>query len=135
MTVMGASFILYYLGLFGGVEGPLNPGRIGERLAASGISNRHLLILLISCLMIALSWNWLYNAACRLLGRRMFCTFHQGKKTNCDAQAWRNSEGVYVCGAGHLNSRVRFAAVRKGTISHFVWMMFLIFSGMVFYFS
>lgn len=97
MVVMGASFGLYYLGLFGGVSGPLQPERIGDWLAAMGFSDRRLLVLLLSFMVIAITWNWVYNAFNRLLGRR-----------------------DVIC-------------VKKGTVSHFVWAMWLTFSAIVFY--
>ena len=46
---------------------------LGDRLAAGGFSNRHLLMGLIALMGIAIVWNWLYNAICRLLGRRLTC--------------------------------------------------------------
>lgn len=93
MVVMGASFGLYYLGFFGGVEGPLQPGRIGERLAAMGFTGRHLLCLFLLLTLVAITWNWLYNAITR---------------------------------------RPTTHAIRKGTLGHFAWIMFLIFSIIVF---
>ena len=135
MIVMGVSFGLYYLGLFGGIDGPLNPSQIGERLASVGFSKRHMQILMLSCLTVAVGWNWLYNSVCRQLGRRMICNHRVDKKTTCKAPAWRNREGAYVCGAGHFQGQVRFQPLKKNTLAHFLWMMFLIFTGLVFYFS
>lgn len=131
MIVMGASFILYYLGLFGGVEGPLTPARMGERLAATGFNNRHLLILMMSCTAVALSWNWMYNGICRLFGRRMVCTCRSANGEVCGAPARHKAGGVFVCSTGHQPATVRYQAVRKGTLAHFIWMMFAVFSGIV----
>jgi len=134
MMVMGASFALYYLGLFGGVEGPLKPERIGERLAALGFSNRHLLIVLLASLVIAIIWNWLYNSFSRVLGRRMTCTFRLNTdKGLCALPVQRESSGRFVCAAGHTCKDAYFNPVKKGTVAHFIWMMFLIFSAIVFY--
>jgi hypothetical protein len=43
MIAMGICFPLYYLGLFGGVEGPLNPEQLGTSLANMGLSKVHML--------------------------------------------------------------------------------------------
>jgi hypothetical protein len=134
MIVMGASFGLYYLGLFGAVDGPLRPDRIGDRLAAVGFSNRHLLMGLIALMGIAIVWNWLYNAICRLLGRRLTCACRtEGADGFCAAPVRRVRRGHYVCAAGHTRPNARFHALKKGTVAHFFWMMFLVFSGIVFY--
>lgn len=107
MMVMGLSFVFYYLGFFGGVEGPLSPGRIGDALARLGFSGRHLLMLCLSLTAIALTWNWLYNAFRRLLHKDM-------------------------PGTGHGNPEARHRVIKKGTIGHFLWIMFLAFSIIVF---
>lgn len=96
LVIMGISFGLYYLGLFGGVEGPLQPVHIGDKLAAMGFSSRHLLCLFLLLTVVAVTWNWLYNAMGRLF------------KQNC-------------------------RVVRKGTFGHFSWIMFLVFSIIVFF--
>ncbi|MFO7652917.1 MAG: hypothetical protein R6X25_03745 [Candidatus Krumholzibacteriia bacterium] len=60
-------FVLHDLGLFGGVEGPLQPGRIGARLAAAGVGRGDLLALLGGFTLLAGTWNWLVPGASRLL--------------------------------------------------------------------
>lgn len=75
---MGISFGLYYLGLFGGVGGPLAPERIGSRLADLGFSGRHLLYFCLLLTAVAATWNWMYNAACRLLKRDTGDTVRKG---------------------------------------------------------
>ncbi|RJQ84154.1 MAG: hypothetical protein C4519_05555 [Desulfobacteraceae bacterium] len=136
MIVMGASFILYYLGLFGGVEGPMTPAYIGERLAAAGFTNRHLLILLLSCMLIAIVWNWLYNGICFLSGRRLTCACRLKEDGRlCAVAVRRDRDCGHVCSAGHRRPKVRFHPVKKGTVAHFVWMMFMVFSGIVIYLS
>lgn len=108
MVVMGISFGLYYLGFFGGVPGPLSPGHIGDVLAGMGISDRHLLILCLSLTAVALTWNWIYNALGRVLNRNR-------------------------ADAGHRIPEFQYRALRKGTIGHFIWMMFLVFSLIIVY--
>ena len=56
-VVMILCFPLYYLGLFGSVEGPLNPARIGDFLAGMGVTKTHSLVFFLSFLIIAVSWN------------------------------------------------------------------------------
>jgi hypothetical protein len=140
MVVMGASFTLYYLGFFGGVSGPLAPERIGDKLAALGFSNRHLLFIFLLLTAIAISWNWLYNAMNRMLGRHFICTYREdGRSFSCNKpirkRKFDQGTGLYICRDGHTCSEIRTNIVRKGTLSHFFWMMWLIFSGIVFYFS
>jgi hypothetical protein len=101
MIVMGASFLLYYMGLFGGVEGPLEPARIGEKLASLGVSNYHVLGICLLFTVICLTWNHVYNA-------------FQSMRLQNDP--------------GRLPK-----TIRKGPISHFLWMMWLVFSAMVAY--
>lgn len=101
MIVMGASFLLYYLGLFGGVEGPLEPAKIGDTLASLGVSNYHVLGTCLGFMLISLTWNHVYNTYRSILSR--------------------NDTGN------------RPATVRKGPVSHFLWIMWLMFSAMVGY--
>jgi hypothetical protein len=108
MVVMGVSFGLYYLGFFGGVEGPLSAERIGDALACLGFSGRHLLAVCLSLTAMALTWNWLYYALRRLWGGCM-------------------------PGAGRHASGTQLGVVKKGALGHFLWMMFLVISAIVFY--
>jgi hypothetical protein len=101
MIVMGASFLLYYLGLFGGVEGPLEPAKIGDTLASLGVSNYHVLGIFLLFMLISLTWNHIYNA-CQPFFR-------------------------------HNDTGSRPPSVRKGPVSHFLWVMWLVFSAMVGY--
>ena len=68
MLVMVLCFPLYYLGLFGSVEGPLNPARIGDSLAGMGVTKTHSLVFFLSFLIISVSWNWIYNIVSLLMG-------------------------------------------------------------------
>ena len=134
MIVMGASFGLYYLGLFGGVDGPLRPDRLGERLAATGFNNQHLLTVLLSLMGIAIIWNWIYNGLCRLMGWRLTCACRtETEQGFCAASARRGSDGQYVCAHGHKRPEAHFHPIVKGTVAHFMWMMFAIFSAIVYY--
>ena len=60
-------FVLHDLGLFGGVAGPLQPDRIGTRLAAAGVGRGDLLLLLAGVTVLAGSWNWILSGATRIL--------------------------------------------------------------------
>ncbi len=134
MIVMGASFGLYYLGLFGTVDGPLRPARIGDQLAAAGFTNRHLLLIMLGCMGIAIVWNWIYNALCRLMNWRMTCACRSDAGGGfCTASARRERAGRYVCAEGHVRPDARFHPVAKGTVGHFMWMMFAIFSAILIY--
>lgn len=101
MIVMGISFLLYYMGLFGGVEGPLEPAKIGDTLASLGVSNYHILGICLLLMIISLTWNHVYNA---FQGIRL--------RNETDRQP---------------------ETIRKGPVSHFLWMMWLVFSAMVWY--
>ena len=108
MVVMGISFALYYLGFFGGVPGPLSPERIGDVLSGMGISDRHLLILCLVLTVVALTWNWLYNIFIKSLQRK-------------------------AVGVDHPTPQLQYRVIKKGTIGHFIWMMFLVFSIIILY--
>ena len=101
MIVMGISFLLYYLGLFGGVEGPLEPAGIGDTLAFLGVSNHHVLGICLLFMVISLTWNHVYNAFKKALHRP-----ETGRQPG---------------------------TIKKGPISHFLWVMWLVFSAMVGY--
>lgn len=138
LMVMGASFLLYYLGFFGGVDGPMQPERIGERMATMGCRKGHVLIILSLLTVIAIIWNWIYNAVSRLLGRRMVCIFHSKRDgVPCglpvNRQKGREKVPQYVCRDGHACSEALFVAVKKGTVGHFMWMMWLILTLIVLY--
>ena len=78
MVVMGASFILYYLGLFGTVDGPLTPANMGATLSGLGVTQRHVIIMLLSLLIGAVSLNWLFNLTSAMIGARMTCSASSG---------------------------------------------------------
>jgi hypothetical protein len=137
MVVMGASFVLYYMGLFGTVDGPLTPANMGATLSGLGVTQRHVIIMLLSLLIGAVSWNWIFNLTSAMIGARMTCTA-TGKDGNecCGLPAKRirlvsRRSGreviTYVCEDGHRRSEAHFHPLRKGAMSNTVWMACLAF--------
>ena len=74
MIVMAVSFALYYLGFFGGVEGPLAMPNIGRALADIGFTVVSFQAMLVVLFVIALTWNWVLNLIAHLTGQRLTCT-------------------------------------------------------------
>jgi len=141
MIAMGVCFPLYYMGLFGGVEGPLSPGRLGEGLAGMGFEKFHVLFIFLSCLLISITWNWLFNLASLLIGSRMTCSKTDAKGKACDAQVRRtkvlpkkggNEVVQYVCTQGHKRSEALFHPVKKGVFGHALWVTCLLFCVILF---
>ncbi|MBC2733524.1 MAG: hypothetical protein HF981_04130 [Desulfobacteraceae bacterium] len=137
MVIMGASFVLYYMGLFGTVDGPLTPANMGKALSGLGVTQRHVIIMLLSLLIGAVSWNWLFNLTSAMIGARMTCTA-AGKDGNeyCGLPAKRirrvsRRSGreviTYVCDDGHRRSEAHFHPLKKGAVSNTVWMACLAF--------
>lgn len=134
----------YHLGLFGSVEGPLNPARIGESLAGMGVTRTHSAVFFITVLIIAVSWNWIFNLVSHLAGARLTCNKLDDEGKPCGARAERRKvvhkktgERVYqyVCTEGHKRAEAHFHPVRKGTFSHTLWAMALIFCVIVLFMS
>lgn len=122
MVVMALSFMLYYLGLFGTVEGPLNINSIARTMADAGISftRDDLQIVLITLCVIALTWNWILNMVARQAGWNYSCI--AGKKEPCGQLARRsrdeNGQGwIYTCASGHKETRALFRPIRKGKVA------------------
>ena len=138
MIVMGASFGLYYLGLFGTVDGPLAPARMGTTLAEMGVNQRHVIVMLLSVLIAAVSWNWVYNFASLISGQRMTCNaVDKATAEVCGAAVQRykhvSKRGgqtvvEYRCPHGHRRPEAHFHPVRKGTLSHTIWIGCAIFT-------
>jgi len=128
LIVMGVCFPLYYLGLFGSVDGPLNPAHLGVLLAGKGIMKMHILAVFTSLLIVALIWNWVYNWVSLLTGSRLTCTKKTDNKGSvCGASVSRRKVvhkktnrtiPQYVCEYGHKQSEAHFHPVRKGTVSY-----------------
>ena len=137
MVVMGASFVLYYLGLFGTVDGPLNPGNMGTAMAGLGVTQRHVIMVLLSILVFALCWNWVFNLTSALVGARMTCKADgKGGDATCGAPvkrtrhlSKRTGQAVveYVCASGHRRSEAHFHPIKKGAVSNTVWIACLAF--------
>lgn len=137
MIVMGASFILYYLGLFGTVDGPLSPDKLGTALAGLGVTRQHVIGVLLFFLFAAVSWNWIFNLSSLLMGRRLTCAAPgDGPDGVCGAPVQRRRRrskrsgrtGVeYACGHGHRQKQAHFHPVKKGTLGHTVWAACLVF--------
>ena len=144
MLVMVLCFPLYYLGLFGSVEGPLNPAHIGEQLAGMGVTRTHSMLLFLSFLIIAVSWNWIYNLVSMLIGARLTCKRALSDDAVCGAAVKRSniinkktgqSVPQYICAEGHKRPDAHFHPVHKGTVSHSVWVISLAFCIIVFFMS
>jgi NO-binding membrane sensor protein with MHYT domain len=137
MVVMGISFILYYLGFFGSVDGPLTPAKLGATLSGLGVTQRHVIVILLSLLIGAVSWNWVFNIVSALIGARMTCTARgKGSDGFCGLPAKRNRlvskrSGqvvmTYVCDCGHRQSEAHFHPLKKGAVSNTVWIACLAF--------
>ncbi|HSO20142.1 MAG TPA: hypothetical protein VLT88_11815 [Desulfosarcina sp.] len=137
MVVMGASFVLYYLGLFGTVDGPLTPAHMGASLASLGVTQRHMMVLLLSLLIGAVSWNWVYNLTSLAVGSRMTCMGRAKDDEGCCGAPVRRTRFVskrtgktvveYVCSCGHRRPDAHFHPIKKGTASNTVWIACLVF--------
>ena len=143
-VVMILCFPLYYLGLFGSVEGPLNPARIGDSLAGMGVTKTHSLVFFLSFLIIAVSWNWIYNIVSLLMGHRLTCNKLDEEGKPCGARVERRKVEQkktgqkvtqYVCANGHKRPDAHFHPIRKGMVSHTVWLVALTFCVVVFLLS
>lgn len=144
MTVIGVCFFLYYLGFFGGAAGPLNPSRIGERLARLGATAEHVLIFFIGLAILAVSWNWICNLVFYLCGQRLTCSRTESGGGCCQAPVKRikscsKKDGTtarrYACAMGHTRAEAHFHPLRKGTIGHTLWVIAVIFAIIVYYVS
>jgi hypothetical protein len=132
MLVMVICFPLYYLGLFGSVDGPLHPARLGERLAGMGVSRTHSMVFFLTFLIIAVSWNWIFNLVSLAMGSRLTCTRPNAGGSPCGEPTTQGKtkdqkKTVYTCAKGHRRADAHFHPVRKGTVSHSIWVISLVF--------
>jgi hypothetical protein len=137
MVVMGASFFLYYLGLFGTVDGPLTPANMGTALSGMGVTRYHVIMVLLSVLIFAISWNWVFNLTSALIGSRMTCKAADKngdgfcgapvKRTRHISKRTGQTVVEYVCPSGHRRSEAHFHPIKKGSVSNTVWMACLAF--------
>lgn len=137
MIVMGISFIFYYLGFFGSVDGPLAPDKIGSAMAAWGVTRLHVITVLLLILSGAIGWNWILNLIHFARGSRLTCA--AGKNTArgvCGTTAKRirrvsrrsgKTVVEYVCTHGHRGSGAHFHPIKKGPSSHAIWLACLAF--------
>jgi len=131
ILMMVLCFPLYYLGLFGTVEGPLNPARIGDALAAMDVTQTHVIGFLVAAAIIAATWNWVYNQISLMIGARLTCKRGMDDEGAVCGAAVRRSWAVdrktgqrvarYVCSLGHKRSEAHFHPVKKGHASHALW--------------
>ncbi len=141
LAVIGVSFLLYYMGFFGTTEGPLSPDRIGETIAAAGVTRGGFLGLTVATALGLLCWNWIYNLGCFVLGRRLICTAMRpdGDPCGCSVSRAPLFDGVssrrkrYVCRHGHRCATARFLPVRKGLVANTLLAVAVMLSGMVGY--
>jgi hypothetical protein len=142
MIVIGVCFGLYYLGFFGSVAGPLHPAQIGDNLVRWGVTKAHLLIFFICLALAAICWNWLFNLACYLQGRRLTCNQNGPDGVCCNAPAVRirsihKKTGavvhLYRCSQGHRRNEAHFHPVKKGMAGHTIAAIAFIFCVIVWY--
>ena len=139
MIVMAVSFALYYLGLFGGVEGPLNLGNIGKTLAGIGFTANSFQTLLVLIFLICLAWNWALNLIAHLTGQRLSCAQGSPPEGFCGelVQRQRNKgckEWIYACPRGHIRKDAHFHPIRKGKLANSLLMASLA-AALMFYFA
>ena len=143
MLVMVICIPLYYLGFFGSVEGPLNPTQLGDTLAGMGVTKTHSLVIFLSFLIIAVTWNWIFNLVSIVIGSRLTCNKTDKEGTPCGAPVKRTKvvhkktgsvAQLYVCSHGHKRPEAHFHPVKKGTFSHTLWVISLLFCIIVFYY-
>ncbi len=134
ILVMLVCFPLYYLGFFGSVEGPLQPVQIGQWLADIGVSKNHILVLFTSLTILTVTWNWIFNLSSLLIGSRLTCKWEDRRGLICGVPVIfkkifdKKTDRFltqYVCSRGHKRHDAHFHPVKKGTVSHAVWMISL----------
>jgi fumarate reductase subunit C len=123
MLVMVLCFPLYYLGLFGTVDGPLHPVRLGDTLAGMGMTRTHSITLFLCLLILAVTWNLIYNIACQALGARLTCKRTLDDEGTVCGAAVRRSRSVdrktgqraaqYECTHGHKRADAHFHPKKK----------------------
>ena len=131
MIVMAVCFALYYLGLFGGVEGPLTVANIGRCLAEAGLTSDHFQILLLAVFVAALCWNWAVNLLAHATGQRLTCSAGSPGQGFCgeSVERMRKTGGdgwEYVCPKGHRRAAAHFHPVTKGTAANTVLLISLV---------
>ena len=124
-------------------------GRTSQSGADRGFSGRHWRHKnpfpgFLSFLIIAVSWNWIYNIVSLLLGSRLTCNKLDEEGKPCGARVQRKKAvqkktgqkvAQYVCANGHKRPDAHFHPIRKGMVSHTVWLVALTFCVVVFLLS
>jgi hypothetical protein len=144
MIVFMLCLPLYHLGLFGSVDGPLHPARMGESLSGLGVTKTHSIVFFLSLLILAVAWNWVFNLVSYLTGARLTCNKMDEEGKPCGARVERRkvvqkktggTVPQYVCEKGHKRPDAHFHPVQKGTASHSVWVIALAFCVIVLFLS
>jgi len=129
MIVMALSFMLYYLGFFGKVDGPLSMTNIGKALSGVGITSDGLQIILFVLFVISLTWNWVLNLVARRTGRNFSCTYGNKEKGPCGLLAQRSTDSkgrwIYTCPSGHRKPEAHFQPIKKGVFANSAMMVSL----------
>jgi len=134
LLVMLICFPLYYLGLFGSVEGPLQPAQIGQWLADIGVSRSHILFIFAAVMILSVTWNWVFNLLSLLIGSRLTCNQMDEHGLTCGVAVIRQKiadpkkdrvTSQYICSCGHKRPAAHFHPVKKGAISHTAWIISL----------
>jgi len=139
MIVMAVSFGLYYLGFFGGVDGPLTMPNIGRALADIGFTSASFQVMLVILFIIALTWNWVLNLVSHLTGQRLTCTQGSPQEGFCAELVQREREDsgkgwTYTCPHGHRRNDAHFHPIRKGKWANSLLMASLA-AAIMFYFA
>jgi hypothetical protein len=109
-----------------------------------GVTKTHSFVFFLSFLIIAVSWNWIYNIVSLLMGSRLTCNKKDEEGKPCGTRVERRKAvqkktgqkvTEYVCANGHKRPDAHFHPVQKGTFSHTVWLVALTFCVVVFFLS
>jgi hypothetical protein len=122
----------------------LNPANIGDTLAGMGVTQKHAMLLFLSFLIVSVSWNWIYNLVSMLMGSRLSCSRTNPAGQPCGERVTRarvldGKSGKkifqYTCSKGHKRNDAHFHPLKKGTISHSIWLISVVFCVIVFFMS
>jgi hypothetical protein len=117
---------------------------MGESLAGMGITKTHSAVFFLSLLIISVAWNWLFNLVSYLAGARLTCNKAGEEGLPCGARVERRkvvqkktgqSVPQYVCERGHKRPDAHFHPIQKGTASHTLWIIAVVFCVIVLFLS
>lgn len=142
ILVMVICFALYYLGLFGGVEGPLSGASLADLLVRLHVSGRDILFFFLGLTVLCLTWNWGYNLFCFVFGRRLTCNQpgKEGSGGRCGAPTLRRkgrdsrsgrTAYRFHCRAGHVRETADFRPLEKGIWGNMLWLFLLAVTVMI----